>query len=67
MNVLTVAVVGLYRGEQGIERMEIVDDPAAARLVMERWKAQRYDGVIEAWQTKPHGAAQRVYPAEAQP
>lgn len=61
---MTVAVVGLYRGEQGIQRMEIVDDQGAARLVVDRWNVQFYDGVIEAWEQKPHGAAERVYPAE---
>lgn len=61
---MSVAVVGLYPGEQGIQRMEIVPDDATARLVIQRWQVQFYDGVIEAWATRPHGAAERVFPAE---
>lgn len=62
---MTVAVVGLYHGEPGIQRMEIVADEQAARLVVERWHVQFYDGAIEAWEQKPHGAAERVFPVEA--
>lgn len=61
---MTVAVIGLYRGEQGIQRMEIVSDQDTAKLVVERWQVQYYQGVIEAWEQKPHGAAERVFPAK---
>jgi hypothetical protein len=58
---VAVAVLGIYGDRSGIERVEIVPDQESARLVVARWRAQYYDGLVEAWQQKPHGAAERVF------
>jgi hypothetical protein len=43
-----VAVIGIYCDRSGTERVEICA-LSEAREVMNRWRVQRYAGIIEVW------------------